>query len=310
MKIKKYSYFLGLVLFIFILLKVDLGAAWQSAKNIKFIYILIASLATFPTLIVRTWCWNYILKKQNINYSLKDTFLMYCSGMYLSIPTPGKIGEFAKAFYLEKDGHSFGKSMAGMILERLIDVVLLSSFVFIGSVFFATVYLKQAIFLFFGLVIFAIVAIALIKTNAAKWILKKSLSLFAPEKDQNSLEINLRNFTESLKIYGPKEYAFMVFLIAIGWIAYFFQMYILALGIGIHIGPLYLSLAVTIAGLITLIPVSISGIGTRDAVLIVLLAPLAIQKEQAILFSMLILLMILVSAVIGLVCWVIKPIRF
>jgi len=87
-------------------------------------------------------------------------------------------------------------------------------------------------------------------------------------------------------------------------------MYILALGINIHIPFSYLVFAVTMAGFISLIPISISGIGTRDAALILLFAPFAILKEQAIVFSTLILLMFLFAAVIGLICWFIKPIKF
>ena len=72
---------------------------------------------------------------------------------------------------------------------------------------------------------------------------------------------------------------------------------------------LYFSFAITIAGLITLIPISIAGIGTRDAALIVLFLPLSIQKEQIIVFSALILMIYLFSALVGFICWLIKPIK-
>ena len=86
-------------------------------------------------------------------------------------------------------------------------------------------------------------------------------------------------------------------------------MYILAKGVGLNIPFLYFAISVTIAGFITLIPISVSGIGTRDAALILLFTPFLIPKEQIIVFSALILLMSLFTAFVGLICWLIKPIR-
>ena len=60
-----------------------------------------------------------------IKYSLKDSFLMYCSGLYLGVVTPGRMGEIAKALYLKKDGYSMGKSLVGAVLDRLADFIFL-----------------------------------------------------------------------------------------------------------------------------------------------------------------------------------------
>jgi uncharacterized membrane protein YbhN (UPF0104 family) len=83
----------------------------------------------------------------------------------------------------------------------------------------------------------------------------------------------------------------------------------LAKGIGLKVPFIYFAVSVTIAGLLTLIPVSFYGIGTRDAALLLLFAPFLIPKEQVIVFSSLILAITLLTALIGLACWLIKPLR-
>jgi len=307
--LKRYSYLLGLILFAFVLLKLNFGEVWQSVENVQISYLIIAALAAFPILFFKSWCWNYILKVQGINYNLKDSFLMYCAGMYLGVPTPGRVGEMAMAFYLKKDGNSFGKSLVSIFLDRVSDLAFLVGFIILGSLFFVSVWRKEILIFFSGLAILAMLVLALTKTGTIKWILKKAFYFFIPEKKQNNWKVNFQDFISDFKIFNLKSYTAIMLITALSWSAYFFQMYVLAWGVGLHVPWIYLSVTVTITGLITIIPVSISGIGTRDVALILLLAPFLIPKEQAIVFSALILFMSLLAALIGLVCWFIKPIK-
>lgn len=306
---KKYSFLLGLLLFAVIMLRMNLGNLRQAVKNIEISYIIIAFLITFLMLFIKSWCWNYILRKQGIKYNLKDSFLMYCAGVYLGIPTPGRIGELAKAFYIKRDGHSFGKSLVGVILDRFTDLIFLLGFAFLGSLFFVTAYYRETVILFSALIIVIFLIIALYKSGAIKWGLKKAFYFWVPEKNQNSWKINFQEFINDLKIYNLRSYSVIMLITTLSWLFYFFQMYVLAQGVGIHVPLLYLSITVTIAGLITLIPVSVSGIGTRDAALILLLSSFLIPKERIIVFSALMLLISLFATLIGLICWIIKPIR-
>ena len=126
--LKKYSFLLGLVLFIIILSKSNLSGIFQNIKNINPFYLILASLVSFPMLFNKALCWNYIKRQQGIKYNLKNSFLMYCSGLYIGILTPGRLGEIAKALYLKKDGYSTGKSLVSAILDRLTDFVFLLIF--------------------------------------------------------------------------------------------------------------------------------------------------------------------------------------
>ncbi len=305
--LKKYSFFLGLILFVLIVSKLNPAEIFKNIREINLWFLLLASLLLFPALILKTYCWNYIKRKQGINYSLKDSFLMYCSGLYIGLLTPGRVGEVVKAFYLKKDGHSLGKSLTSIFLDRLSDLVFLLVFACLGSLFFLTLLEKQFLILVLGLVILTGLLIIAIKTKLARWFLNKIFVVFVPAKYQQSCKINFQDFINDLKIYNLKSYSVIMSITALSWFVYFFQMYILAQGVGIHISPYYLSIVATIVGLVTIIPASISGIGTRDAALIIFLSPLLILREQIIVFSALILLMSLFEVLFGLICWFIKP---
>jgi len=307
---KKYSFLLGLILFIIILSRTNIGEIFQNIKTIKLPYLIFALIFTLPSFINKTLCWKYIIKQQGINYNLKDSFLMYCSGMYIGLITPGRMGEIAKALYLKKDGHSMGKSLVGVILDRLSDFAFLLAFVFFGSLFLLTVFQKQVLIFILGILIAIILFFIFLKIGLVKWFLNKVFLLFVPSKYQNSWKINFQEFLNDLKIYKLKHYLVIFLITAFSWVFYYLQMYLLAKGVGLNVPFLYLAISVTIAGLITLIPISVSGIGTRDAALIIFFSPFLIAKEQIIAYSALILLTVIWGAFIGLICWLIKPIRF
>jgi len=307
--LKKHTLFFGIILFVLILFKSDVGEISKNIKNVNLAYLALAILLSFPIIFNKSLCWNYIKKQQKIKYSLKNSFLMYCSGLYIGLLTPGKLGEVTKALYLKKDGYSMGKSLVSTALDRFSDFVFLLVFIFIGSLFLLPVLQKQ-IFLLIGIIaLFIVLFLLLLKTGLTKWFLSKMFQIFIPEKYQKSWKINFQDFINDFKIYRLKHYLIIFFITAFSWLFYYLQMYILAKGLNIHIPLLYLAISVTVAGFITLIPISIFGIGTRDTALILLFAPFLIAKEQVIAFSALILLMSLFVAFVGLICYLIKPIR-
>lgn len=309
--IKKYSYLIGIFLFALILSKSDFLNLLESIRNIKIPYLVPAFVLGFLMLLSQAWGWNYLKKKQNIPYSFKNSLLMYGGGMYIGILTPGRLGEIAKALYLKKDGYSMGKSLVSVIVDRIFDFGFLLIFIFFGTIFFLTIFQKQILILILGIIFSALLIILFLKIGLIKFILQKIFYILVPVKYQKSWKINFQDFIRGIKTYKLSHYVVSFLITSLSWAVYYFQIYILAKGMGISNIPfLYLAISVTVAGFITLIPVSISGIGTRDATLILFLAPFAILKEQAIIFSALILLMSLFTALIGLICWLIKPIRF
>ena len=65
----------------------------------------------------------------------------------------------------------------------------------------------------------------------------------------------------------------------------------MALSIGIDVGVLFFVLVIPVISLLDLLPISISGIGTRDVALIFLFGLKGIAPEQAVAFSLIYLFM-------------------
>ena len=126
--IKKYLFLIGIIIFAIIISRLDFHKLILILNNINYQYLFLAFILLLPILMIKSYRWNYLMKKQNINYSFKKSFLMYGIGMYIGIITPGRLGELSKIAFLKNDHHSLGKSSVSVILDRLTDLLFLLTY--------------------------------------------------------------------------------------------------------------------------------------------------------------------------------------
>jgi len=301
----------GIILFIFILTRIDLRSFSGLLKNIDMYYFIAAALLLFPMLFIRAYRWNYIKRTQKINYRLWDSILMYGSGIYIGLLTPGRIGDFIKVLYLKNDGNSVGKSFVSVFADRISDLLFLIAFGYLGMFFFMDLFKKQVYFLFIlFLAVLLIVVFVVANKKLTKKLVRKLFWFFVPSKYKEKVKVSFNDFYINLKILNRMSILKIFIMTVFAWAIYFVQVFFLAKALGISISFIYLSICACISALIALIPISISGIGTRDMTFIILFSLLAIEKEFAVAVSMLILFTSVLMALIGLACWLKKPVRF
>ena len=253
--------------------------------------------------------WQLLMKAQDIEYSLKDSTIMYAAALYIGALTPGRIGDFIKVLYLKGDNYQFGKSFATVLQDRLFDLVSLLLLGYAGMLLFIA-YFERTILILSSILMGTLLLILffLYKKDISMGILEYISSHFIPEGYRENVKTGFSDLCNGFKTLNTNLWALATFLTAFAWLIYFLIMYLLALSIDINIPFLYLATCVSISAVITLIPISISGIGTRDATLIILFSYLGLSKESAIAFSVMILIMFAFNGLIGLIAWLKRPI--
>ena len=297
-KIFKKSYlFLGLIVFIWIIKDIDFIKLQEVTTTIQPVYYAIAAFLWLPIVFFKTYRWKKIMDTQKIYYSIKNAFLIYNSSSLLGLITPGKIGDFSKIAYLKKDNHSFGRAFLGSFLERVFDLL------------FVVVFSSVVVFFIPFIPRFSIDYYDLIKlTGLIIIFLGVFLTLFYFFKKQFLLNF-ISEILNDLKQFKIKNILFIFATSAIVWFLYFLLVYLIATSINLHqsVTFLYLSFAAAVALLASFLPITVIGIGTREAVFIFLLKPLDISKETVIAFSLLILVNYLALFMINFYCWIKKP---
>ena len=301
---------IGPVLFCIILFRIDLPQLAELLSKINPLYIILAVILFVPLIIVKAWRWQLLMNAQGIGYSLLDSSVMYAAAMYIGVITPGRLGDFVKVFYLVKDDHPFGRSFATVLLDRLFDLVSLLLIAYASMLAFITIFESTVIIMSVIIAVtFVLVVFFLIKKELSTRVLKRIAFGFIPLKHREKAGQVFSDFGNAVNKSGSRQLFQTISITILAWIIYYLTVYFLASAIGIDIPFLYLVTCVSITAVITLIPISISGIGTRDTVMILLFSQLGLSEESAIAFSIMILFMYAVNGVIGLLAWVKKPVR-
>ena len=115
--------FLAVAIFVGLAAYGDFRNVGQRIVSFPFTYLSAAIALAVLNFLFRFLRWSYYLKILKIDVPLKLSFLVFFSGLALSI-TPGKVGELVKAYFLNsRTGVRMASSIPAVLMERLTDVV-------------------------------------------------------------------------------------------------------------------------------------------------------------------------------------------
>jgi uncharacterized protein (TIRG00374 family) len=307
---KKYLKYIGLIILIIILINLDINNIIKLFSRINPWYLLIALLLNFPLLIIKSYRWNRLLHIQNIQYSISQSCLTYISSLYIGFITPGRLGEIVKAIYLKTEKNiPLSRGMSSVVVDRLFDLYLLILLSIIGIWRFEIFgYLSK----YFYIIVCGFVFIPLLLLNkkfAFKIfsILHKS---FIIQKMKKKYSEGFNDFYDGINQLKSIQLMFPILITLAGYLLFFLQCTFLLSAIKISINFISVSLFMSISNLISFIPISVSGLGTRDAALIYLFSLLKLKPEMAVSYSLLVFLTFFVfNGLIGAIAWFIKPVK-
>jgi uncharacterized protein (TIRG00374 family) len=207
--------------------------------------------------------------------------------------TPARIGDLSRAYHI-KNRIGIGKSITTVIIDRVIDIAILFCLAIIGFVSFVAFFTQYSdlfwvISVLFVLFLFGVYMST--KKEVVKMFLRPVFNRFVPEKHKSNVNVTFHDFYSGLGSLkkGRKNVAFAVILGVLVWLVSIFQYLLLSMSIGLDVSYLFLLSIVPIVALLDMLPISFSGIGTRDAALILFLSFVSAGREYAISLSFLVL---------------------
>jgi len=239
-----------IALFWFIFSKISFKETMLIILNSDF-YLLFASLILLAlSLVFYIIRWKFLIKIYDKNVSNRDIVTSFFAGFPLNSFLPSKMGDLVKAIYFKNLGTT--KIIGTIVTERILDLGALVLFLMMGALF-----LNEIIFVY--LAIIAVICIIL-----GCFVLIKLPKLFKFEffhKLSHSLQWLVGNL-------GYASFLFALSLLA--WFLSFVQIYFLFLAVGVNVPFFYFVSGIVIAIVISMIPVTIAGMGTRETAIIYL----------------------------------------
>lgn len=289
---------IGLFIIVYILYSLNIRETLHKLQNINIILYLAGLSLFIPMLFIKAFRWRYLLNTHEIKITRTEAVVLYASGMFVGTITPGRVGEIIKAWYIKAKGYSSARAFSSVLEDRLFDILFLLFIGLVSILFFMDILqntLKTALLTLSVMLFCVCVPLFITKIWRKPVIIKKYLS--------SSLTSQIELLVEDFKKLRFRHVLDVTSLTALSWLIYFLQMLLFAKSIDLHIAFLDLSAAVSIATIVSLLPISIEGIGTRDAALVFIFTKMGHTREAAIAFSALILLMLAVNVCICAAGW-------
>ncbi len=304
MKKKWLLQLLGIALFIYILLSVDLQMLLQQLQKIRVTWLIFAAIVLTGVYLLKSLRWKILLQRLGIRYSYKNSLFAFTSANFIAFVTPGRLGEVAKSVYVKNDVHQpISFTLPTVILDRIFDVYTLLFFAMYGI-------LKYAIFESFNVGTYIIIGLLIVVPVV---MINHRFLMFLNKMMQNRrvfkpLQIYLQMFMNAIRRFN---FTVILSAEAITLLAYG-VLFIVAWGIGksmsLDFTFMEYAMFISVANILSFLPVSVAGLGTREASLVFLFGIFGISSEIAVLYAMLIFVVFyVIGGLFGYACFILKP---
>lgn len=276
---------IGLGIFVYILYDIGIERIRDALGGINIFFFLISAALLAPRIVMSTYKWKMIARQQGIEASLLLLIKLNLIGLFYGTITPLWIGDYIRIPYLKEDTReSFGKCTSTVLIDQSLEFAALFILALMGSIILINEFPSLFLVLFSFFFVFIFLALFFKEKKRSKKFLKTLYRICIPKKLKPFMANEFHSFYESIP---SLKFLFVPLLIEIfSYILFFLQLYILALSFPISIPFISFILIYPIASLISLIPVTISGFGTREGTLIYLFSLYGIADETTVAISL------------------------
>jgi len=291
--------FIGIGMFIYIVHNIGMKNIGHALSNIN-PWLFGTSLVIFiPRIILSTYRWKMITDYPGLSVPLPLLIKINLIGLFYGAITPLWLGDYVRIPYLQRVSNApAGKCASNVIIDQLMELGGLFLLALAGSLFLASryPYLPVIFFgFFFGL---AGMALYLKEKRRSKRVLQVVYNLFIPKKMKATMAQEFHAFYADIP---PVRFLALPLLIGVvSYILFFLQIYIVALSFNLAVPLSDFLLLYPVASIISLLPITVSGLGTREGVLINLFSSYGVARDVTVAISLSgYVITMLIPAVIG-----------
>ncbi|MGI6456884.1 MAG: lysylphosphatidylglycerol synthase transmembrane domain-containing protein [bacterium] len=244
-----------LIVFLLLFSQVNFIEIQQTLRRTNYYYLALAGLLSFLFPLLNAIRWHLIVCELGVNLGLWESFKIIMAAWPLGTITPAKSGDLVKLFFL-RNVLPYSHTSGVILAERLLDVLVLCLYAFLFGIL-----VKLWVAVWISLAMFSGVVILFLVVES-RWM------VYLPEK---ILLLTQNIFLASKKIYSSLSVFLLLLLVTLlNWFLSLLQTWVCYQAFDAQVPFVYLAAALPLAIFIGLIPVTISGMGTRDTAMIVL----------------------------------------
>lgn len=270
----------------------DMASAWL---QLNWAVIGLAFLAYLSASFISVLRWFVIARGEGF---MKQTLVQFCEyyavGLYFNLLLPTSIGgDAVKAFYLAGEWEQYPRALGTILIDRLTGLLVL--IVTLGFVSTLSTWLPLAV-RYGGLVVLLMaLLLPLLLARIVAWLARHNFSR------------RITAWSEIGRHLSRKEWLLILALAAVvqffGGLMYF----LVALGLGASFSWTQLALFYTLSVLIAALPVSVNGIGLREAVAVFFFSQLGMAAGKGLAFGLSLFMFFLIGGLMGGIIYLFVP---
>ncbi len=297
---------LGLLVFpaLFIFNRDLLGDAANAVRDATPGYLVAATVLMLVASVVRAARWRILAEAAGVRYGrFIDYLSIYYAGLFLGAAVPQIAASFAPVVLMREDGHSWKRSTVSILFDRLIETAAILIVALVAALYLLPEHTRLS------LVVLAVSVGGLGALIVAPFVAMRAPDLVArfARGPLAKLETAASMVTspEAREVYAGMR-ASAVTIAALSALVVALQISVVVLlaeAIGVRASVVLLAAAAAMVVLVVMLPVSIAGLGSREAVLVLLFSAAGEPKDQAVALGVLLFAVGMVARLPGALGW-------
>jgi hypothetical protein len=294
----------GPALLVVLLWRIDTAALARSLRSADG-WLVAAAIALNPVSIhLKVVRWRIILRRRGIEYGLGRAWLAFLTSAYVAMLTPGRVGDVLRIQYLRAEaGVEYAEGFASIVMDRLCDLWVLAGFVTVAMVRYGPFLSPGLAWLSWACVGVTVLGpLVLLVPGVPERLFGAVFRRAAGSRGSVPL------FLGSLRAQIGWPLLVNLLLTTATFVVNYLQGWLVSAATGIHLGFVDVLCLLAVASLLGLLPISVSGLGTREAFFALLFPFLGRSAEDGVSFGLLVFGVIYVAITLaGFVAWQLAP---
>ncbi len=280
---------LGPALLVWVLYSIDVSAMVEEVGRANWALVFLSMSLGLPFILMKSERWRVMLRLTGSRTSSIVAFRLFSIGHLAGVATPGQIGEFIKVLGVRQHGGTLKSGIISSLGDRSIDFVVLLGLAGYYALILGDAPALESTYLLVGAM--AIVAVV------SGWLL---LVIAEATTDTALRPASIVGIVRNLKLRVPWRPVLVLASLTVA--AYFLfgvRYYLLLEAMDFSAPTAAFISSMGVVALVALLPISVAGVGSRDAALVLIFDRFDIPSEGAVGFSFLVLTLYIFTAAVG-----------
>lgn len=253
------------------------------AKVAPFVGALLLNAVVLELKVVR---WQWLLQVRGIRYPHRRALAAFLGALYIGLLTPGRVGDVLRVQYLKHDQDvPTSEGLASVVMDRFADLYVLAAFVAVGIARFSSVLEGSLGTAAWGTVALVVLCpLLLMVPGLSDRVLRAIAARFSDRAEEGSAR-----FLAALRAHVGRSLLVTIPLTVAGFSVNYLQAWLIADALGLSMTILDVIGLMSVASLLGLLPISVSGVGVRELFFSLAFPALALTPDSGVTFGLMVL---------------------